>query len=50
MKKVHGSGDDEKIELDLVEFTLENVLKTKDAKLICATLAYQKKKGIGSLK
>ena len=43
--KIYGVGEHERIQLEMQEFTLANVLKTKDAKLISAALAYQQKRG-----
>jgi hypothetical protein len=51
-EKIHGVSDHERIRVKLVDFTPENVLKTKDSKLIYATFAYEsqlKAKGSASL-
>lgn len=44
LDKVHGEGDHERIQLKLVDFTIDNVVETEDSKLMCLWTAYQRHK------
>lgn len=44
LQKIHGEGEHERIQLKLVDFTLENIIPTEDSKLLCLWAAYQNHK------
>lgn len=41
LKKIHGEGDHERIQLEMFDFNLENIIKSGDGKLLSLWTAYQ---------